>query len=62
MVRTVGTGLADANFVMRALPRMGIDLDDVGLTLERQGLASFAASVNHVLDALDAKAHAHSAR
>ena len=61
VVRTVDTGLADANFVMRALPRAGIDMDDVGLTLERQGLASFAASVSHVLDVLDAKAHVRSA-
>ncbi|ABL79451.1 transaldolase (plasmid) [Nocardioides sp. JS614] len=61
VVRTVDAGLADANFVMHALSRVGIDMDDVGLTLERQGLATFAASVNHVLDALDAKAHVRSA-
>jgi transaldolase len=61
-VRTVDSGLADACFVMRALARAGIDLDDVGLTSERQGLASFEVSVNHVLGALEAKADVHSAR
>lgn len=62
VVRSVGTRLADANYVMHALPRLGVDLDDVGLTLERQGLASFVASVNHVLGALEAKAPAHAVR
>jgi transaldolase len=61
VARTIGTGLADANFVIRALSRTGINLDDVSLTLEREGLASFAASVAHVLGALEAKAHIPSA-
>ncbi|WP_158305609.1 MULTISPECIES: hypothetical protein [unclassified Nocardioides] len=47
---------------MRAPPRAGIELDDVGLTLERQGLASVEAPVNHVLSALEANTHVHSAR
>jgi transaldolase len=46
---------------MRALPRVGVYPDDVGLTLERQGLARFAASVSHVLGALEAKAGVASA-
>jgi transaldolase len=55
VVRSVDTGLVDANFVMHALPRVGVDMADVGLTLERQGLAAFSSSVNHLLDTLTAK-------
>ncbi len=62
VVHTADTGLADARLVMRAPPRAGIELDDVGLTLERQGLASVEAPVNHVLSALEANTHVHSAR
>jgi transaldolase len=35
----------------------GIDLADVGLTLVRQGLASFEASMTHVVGVLESKAH-----
>jgi transaldolase len=61
VARTVDAGLVDANFVMHALPRVGIDMDDVGLTLERQAVAAFAASTNHVVGALSARAHEYSA-
>jgi transaldolase len=62
VVRSVDTGLVDASFVIHALPRVGIDLGDVGLTLERQGLASFEASMSHVVGALESKAHDYSVR
>jgi transaldolase len=57
VTRRVDSGLTDASFVMSALSRVGIDLDEVGLTLEQQGLASFSASMEHVLGTLEAKAH-----
>ena len=34
-------------------------MDDVGHTLEREGIAAFQASFTHVLGTLDAKAHRH---
>ena len=43
---------------MRALARTGVDLDDVGHTLEREGIAAFQASFTHVLGTLEAKSHA----
>ena len=39
-----------------ASPPLGVDMDDVGLTLENQGIASFHESFRDVLAALDAKA------
>ncbi len=58
LARTIDndTGLAD--HVMRALAAVGVDMDDVGTTLEEQGIKAFHASYVHVLDALGAKAHA----
>ena len=46
----------DARDVMRELAAVGIDMDDVGLTLEDEGVASFHESFQDVLGALDAKA------
>jgi transaldolase len=40
---------------MRRLAAAGIDMDDVGLTLEDQGVAGFHASYQQVLAALAAK-------
>ena len=39
-------------------PRVGVDMDDVGRTLEREGIAAFQASFDHVLGTLDAMGHA----
>ncbi len=41
---------------MNRLARLGIDMDDVGCTLEDQGVASFHDSFTHVLTTLEAKA------
>jgi transaldolase len=41
---------------LSALSQAGIDLDDVSDQLEREGLASFAASFDEVIDALRNKA------
>jgi len=56
LVRTVDTGVEEAAEVMRRLAATGVDMDDVGLTLEEQGVASFHASFQEVLAALDTKA------
>jgi transaldolase len=56
VVRTIDTDLADAADVMDRLAAVGVDMDDVGHTLEEQGVASFHESFAHVLDALDTKA------
>ena len=41
---------------MHELVTLGIDMDDVGSTLEDQGVTSFHESFQNVLGALDAKA------
>lgn len=46
---------------MRRLATLGVDMDDVGLTLENQGVAAFHESFGDVLAALEHNAN-HSAR
>jgi transaldolase len=41
---------------MDRLAEIGVDMDDVGCTLEGQGVASFHQSFVHVLEALESKA------
>jgi transaldolase len=57
LARTLDTGIADAHAVMQRLTTAGVDMDDAGLTLEQQGVASFSKSFQEVLAALDTKAH-----
>jgi transaldolase len=54
--RTIDTQVDEARDVMRDLEAIGVDMDDVGLTLEDEGVASFHESFRHVLGALEAKA------
>jgi transaldolase len=56
--RTIDTGVESALAVLAALSTLGIDMDDVGRTLEAQGIAAFEASVTHVLGTLEAKSRA----
>jgi transaldolase len=56
LARTIDSGVDDAEAVTRTLAGVGVDLDEVGRTLEDQGVASFHESFAHVLDALGAKA------
>jgi len=56
VARTIDTGIDDAHAVMHTLAEVGVDMDDVGRTLEEQGVASFHESFAHVLDALKTKA------
>jgi transaldolase len=56
VARTLDTAVDDAADVMRRLGSVGVDMDDVGLTLEEQGVASFHESFKEILGALTAKA------
>jgi transaldolase len=55
VARTIDANVEDARDVMRRLAVVGIDLDDVSLTLEDEGVASFHRSFQDVLGALEAK-------
>jgi transaldolase len=56
LARTIDTDPDAAADTLRSLAAVGIDMDDVGLALEEQGVAGFHASFQHVLAALAAKA------
>ena len=62
LARTIDTGVDEAAETMRRLAAVGVDLDDVGLSLENQGIAGFHASTQQVLTALAAKARQLSRR
>jgi transaldolase len=47
--RTVDTRIDEAHAAMRMLAAAGVDYDDVTRTLERDGLASFAASYDDLI-------------
>ena len=53
--RTIDTGVEVAAEAMEQLAGAGIDMDDVGRTLEEQGVAGFHESFAHVMGALEAK-------
>jgi transaldolase len=54
--RTVDPDLAETSAVLDRLSEANIDLDDVAEKLEREGLASFEASFDEVIEALVEKA------
>lgn len=56
IARTIDLNVDDAAAVLARLGQVGVDMDDVGLTLEDQGVASFHESFAHVLDMLSTKA------
>jgi transaldolase len=56
LARTIDVGVDEAAEVMRRLAAVGVDMDDVGRTLEDQGVAGFHTSYQQVLAALAAKA------
>jgi transaldolase len=58
LARMIDVGLDAAGLVMHALAKAGVDMDDVGQTLEREAIEAFQASFSHVLGTLDAKLHA----
>jgi transaldolase len=55
LARTIDSGVEQASDLMQRLSDAGIDMDDVGLTLEHRGIAGFAYSLQKVLDGLDSK-------
>jgi transaldolase len=58
LARTIDVNVADAERVMQAIADAGVDMGDVGQTLEDQGVGAFQKSFDHVLDTLAAKRHA----
>ena len=56
IARTIDVGLEEAAEVMEQLAHVGIDMDDVGSTLESKGISAFHESFEGVLAALEAKA------
>ena len=54
--RTIDTDLDSAAQTMRRLAAAGVDMEDVGVTLEQQGIAAFRASFQEVLATLQTKA------
>jgi transaldolase len=53
---TVLEGVDDARATMAGLADAGVDFDDVTATLEKEGVASFAASFRDAVDTLEKKA------
>ncbi|HEV2809743.1 MAG TPA: transaldolase [Acidimicrobiales bacterium] len=53
---TVEDGVEEAERLFERLDRLGIDLDDVSRVLEDEGVAAFAKSFDHGIDALSSKA------
>jgi transaldolase len=62
VAKTVDTDVEGAARTMDRLAAVGIDMDDVGATLEDEGLAGFHDSFAHVLVALATKARRLSSR
>lgn len=56
VARTVDTDLAQAKETLAALGEVGVDLDDVTLQLENEGVAAFAKSFDELLERLEEKA------
>jgi transaldolase len=56
LARTIDHGADQARAVLDRLAEVGVDLDQVGRTLEDHGVASFHQSFAHVLQALETKA------
>lgn len=56
LARRVDADVDEARAVWSALPEVGVDMDDVGAQLEREGVSSFQKSFDELLTALQAKA------
>lgn len=55
VTQTVDHGIEDAQLALDRLHDIGIDMDNVGRTLEDQGVQAFRDSFSHVLKTLDSK-------
>jgi len=62
LARTIDVGVDEATEVMRRLADVGVDMDDVGLTLEEKGVAGFEESFQQMFAGLDTKAQQLSRR
>ena len=60
--RTIDQGVDEARASLEALAGAGVDMDDVSVVLERQGVASFLDSWNKLLGSLEEKAAATAGR
>ena len=58
LARTIDAEVVAAGATMDAIVSAGIEMDDVGHTLEREGIGAFQASLTHVLGTLEAKTRA----
>ena len=58
VARRVDADIDEARDAWRSLADVGVDMDDVAAQLEREGVASFAAAFDELIDALAAKAAA----
>jgi len=56
LARTVDEDVARAEATWQALTEVGVDLDDVGRTLEDEGVAAFSKSYDELLGVLEGKA------
>ena len=52
LARTIDVDVDEADDTMRRLAALGVDMDEVGLTLENEGVTSFHESLREVLAAL----------
>ena len=62
VARTIDRDIDEASAVLDGLSRVGVDLANVGRTLEDQGVADFHDSFAHVLETLTTKARHLTAR
>lgn len=56
LARTIDSGVDEARATWDALAAVGVDMEDVAATLEREGVASFEKSFTELIEALDTKA------
>jgi transaldolase len=56
LARTVDRGVDEAEATWQALADVGVDVDDVGRTLEEEGVAAFSKSFDELLGVLEGKA------
>jgi transaldolase len=56
LARTIDVDVDSAAATLDDLATVGVDMEDVGLTLEAQGVAGFRDSFAHLLDTLETKA------
>jgi transaldolase len=56
LARTLDAGMDETDAVWSSLAAVGVSMDDVAATLEREGVSSFQKSFDELIDALTAKA------